>query len=301
VIAGARLLDTTPCPELLDELRGICSEAAAAILCHYVGDEAARYRTKSDASPVTAADLAAHSIIVTGLAHFGLPVLSEESAPEHLRERLDWERFWMVDPLDGTREFLERTGDFTINIALIDCGRAVLGVIAAPLRGEIYAGVPGAGAWKHGEGAWRDIACRSIGEARPLRVLTSRRHGGEKLEACLAELAKRPGGIERECVGSALKFCLLAEGRADFYPRFAPCSEWDTAAGQALLEGAGGAVLMEDGSPLRYNQGEALASPHFLALAEPGHPVWTQAGLLPAPVRGIGDPALYSKGHPRQR
>lgn len=229
--------------------------------------------SKSDNTPVTAADLAADRLLVEGLAPFGLPVLSEESV-EQAASRRQWDAFWMVDPLDGTREFLERTGEFTINIALIEGHRAALGLIAIPLTGELYVGGPGLGAWRRVDGGWEAIRCRDLAADGPLVVLTSRRHRGERLEAWLCQLEGRVPGIERRHSGSAIKFCRLAEGIADCYPRFSPCSEWDTAAGQALLEGAGGAVLGLDGKALSYNARESLLSPDFLALADPGHSVW---------------------------
>jgi len=221
----------------LDALRQLCEEAGAAITRHYQTDDGSSHRSKSDNSPLTDADLASHAILVAGLQQFGLPVLSEESPPDAFSDRLGWDEFWMVDPLDGTKEFIERTGEFTINIALIRQHRACFGLIGVPLRGEIYAGESGGAAAKYRDGQWQPIQCRKLAASAPLVVLTSRRHRGSKLEACLQGLQGHEGGVEREYMGSALKFCQLAEGKADFYPRFSPCSEWDTAAGQALLEG----------------------------------------------------------------
>jgi 3'(2'), 5'-bisphosphate nucleotidase len=252
----------------LDALCGLCEDAGAAIASHYHSDDGSSHRNKSDNSPLTDADLASHAILVAGLQQFGLPVLSEESSPEVFSERLGWDEFWMVDPLDGTKEFIERTGEFTINIALIRKHRACFGMIALPLRGEIYVGEPGRGAAKYRDGQWHPIQCRKLTAAAPLVVLTSRRHRGDKLAACLQGLEGHAGGVEREYMGSALKFCELAEGRADFYPRFSPCSEWDTAAGQALLEGAGGQLVGLEGEPLQYNAREGLLNPDFLAVAD---------------------------------
>jgi 3'(2'), 5'-bisphosphate nucleotidase len=249
--------------------------AAAAILSHYHSETPATSEIKADSTPVTAADLAAHDILVDGLARFDLPVLSEESA-EHAGHRRAWETFWMVDPLDGTREFLERTGEFSINIALIEAHRATFGLIAIPGTGEVFCGGPGLGAWRLAAGAWQAMHCRSLPEAGPLVVLTSRRHRGEKLAHLLSGLSDLVPDVRQVHCGSAIKFCRLADGSADFYPRFSPCSEWDTAAGQALLEGAGGAVLSVNGSPLRYNARDILLSPKFYALADPGHPLWSK-------------------------
>ena len=256
-----------------DSLARLAEEAALAILDYYHADESIEPEAKSDNTPVTAADLAAHHTLLEGLAPFGLPVLSEESV-EQASSRRQWDTFWMVDPLDGTREFLERTGEFSINIALIEGHRATLGLIAIPLTGELFIGGPGLGAWRRVDSGWEAIHCRTLPAAGPVVVLTSRRHRGDRLEAWLGQLAARVTRVERRHSGSAIKFCRLAEGSADCYPRFAPCSEWDTAAGQALLEGAGGAVLGLDGEPLSYNARDSLLSPHFQALADPGHPVW---------------------------
>lgn len=247
--------------------------AGAAILSHYHSEAPVASETKADSTPVTAADLAAHDVLVQGLSKFGLPVLSEESAEQAL-QREEWETFWMVDPLDGTREFLERTGEFSINIALIEAHRATFGLIAIPVTGEIFCGGPTVGAWKCARSGWRPVHGRSLPQAGPVIVLASRRHRGEKVERFLAELSDLVPDLKRMHSGSAIKFCRLAEGSADLYPRFSPCSEWDTAAGQALLEGAGGAVLSLDGSPLRYNSRDTLLSPNFFALADPEHPLW---------------------------
>ena len=278
----------TPYAEFVEPLVQLCQEAAGSILSHYASAEAHEHDTKSDSSPLTAADLASHRMLLAGLQPFGLPVLSEESDAAVREQARRWRRYWLVDPLDGTKEFLERTGEFTINIALIEQQRAVFGVVALPLEQEIYLGIPGQGAWKcgwqrntkHSIGGWQSIACRSLPAAMPTQVLTSRRHRGEKLEACLKQLRASVARVERAYVGSALKFCRLAAGEADFYPRFSPCSEWDTAAGQAVLEGAGGAIIDLQGRPLRYNRGDSLLNPHFLAIADPAAAVWST--LLPS-------------------
>ena len=256
-----------------DALAPLARQAAVVILEFYQDGAALQEVTKADNTPVTAADLAAHRLIVDGLAVHGLPVLSEESAEDAV-ERRDWPAFWMVDPLDGTREFLERTGEFSINIALIEGHRAVLGLIAIPVTGELYLGGPGSGAWRLEREEWTPVCTRRLPEAGPVGVLTSRRHRGAALDDYLGRL-EQSFPLERHHSGSAIKFCRLAEGRADVYPRFSPCSEWDTAAGQALLEGAGGAVLGTDGKPLRYNARDTLLSPHFLALADPDHALWS--------------------------
>jgi len=272
----------TPFAEYVEPLLQLCRESANCIMTHYASAQASEHNMKSDSSPLTAADLASHRILLAGLAPFGLPVLSEESDAGVREQARHWQRYWLVDPLDGTKEFLGRTGEFTINIALVENGQAVFGVVATPVSQEIYLGVPGQGAWRYNWGRanenWQAIACRGLEQTRPTLVLTSRRHRGEALDACLEQLRAGVGRVERAYVGSALKFCQLAAGEADFYPRFSPCSEWDTAAGQALLEGAGGAIFDLQGRPLRYNRGESLLNPHFLAVADPGVEVWS--GLL---------------------
>jgi 3'(2'), 5'-bisphosphate nucleotidase len=252
----------------LNRLCALCEEAGAAIVSHYHSDDASSHRSKADNSPLTNADLASHDILLRGLEQFGLPVLSEESPPEAFSARRDWSEFWMVDPLDGTKEFIERTGEFTINIALIRQHRACFGLVAVPLRGQVYAGEPGRAAARYQHGQWQAIQCRSLQPPAPLVVLTSRRHRGERLDACLEDVARCGSEVRRDYVGSALKFCQLAAGEADFYPRFSPCSEWDTAAGQALLEGAGGCLHDLEGAPLRYNEREGLLNPDFLAVAD---------------------------------
>jgi 3'(2'), 5'-bisphosphate nucleotidase len=258
--------------EQLDALRegiiALAREAAAEILRVYEGEF--DVQRKDDDSPLTAADLAAHRCIVEGLERLspGIPVLSEESAqdvPALLRRQ--WPRMWLVDPLDGTREFVKRNGEFTVNIALIDEGEAVLGVVQAPVTGALWHGQRGRGAFRR-EGD-RDVPVRTRTPATaPLRVAASRSHRDPRTEAVLA----RMGEVEAIGVGSSLKFCRLAEGTMDAYPRFGPTSEWDTAAGQCVLEAAGGAVLDPRGRPLRYNQRDTILNGDFIALGDPSLP-----------------------------
>lgn len=269
-------------------LLALCRRAAAAICEHYAHPSAGEFEAKGDASPLTRADLASHAILSEGLGAMGesLPLLSEESTPAEIADRHQWSRYWLVDPLDGTKEFLGRTGEFTINVALIENHCPVLGVLYRPLDNLAYVGIPGQLAKRYsltkGEG-WSEssLATRPLSDSHDLLVLASRRHTGDRLLACLAWLESSWGPVARGNMGSALKFCVMAEGSGDFYPRFSPCCEWDTAAGQAILEAAGGALLGLDGKPLRYNTAESLYSPPFYAVADAGHPLWQS--LINAP------------------
>jgi 3'(2'), 5'-bisphosphate nucleotidase len=195
-----------------------------------------------------------------------LPVLSEESAEIPFRERSGWERYWLVDPLDGTKEFVSRNGEFTVNIALIEGHRPVMGVVHIPVADTTYSGIPGHGAWREANDRGRlPIGVRRILRP-PLRVVGSRSHGNPALESALQGF----GPYELKPAGSSIKLCMVAEGSADLYPRLGPTSEWDIAAGQAVMEAAGGQVVrLSDGTALRYNTGESLLNPDFLAYGDP--------------------------------
>ncbi|MEQ8517112.1 MAG: 3'(2'),5'-bisphosphate nucleotidase CysQ, partial [Chromatocurvus sp.] len=207
-----------------------------------------------------------------------IPVLSEESPREVIAQRHGWDRLWLVDPLDGTREFLDRSGEFTVNLALVEGGVPRLGILYLPLEQIAYLGIPGDNGWRCQQlnGCWvrRELAPRRFFPDGGITVLASRRHRNARLEKTLSLLASRVGSIERLDSGSALKFARLADGGGDCYPRFSPCSEWDVAAGQAILESVGGAVLGLDGQPLRYNARGTLLSPHFLAVADRSPRLW---------------------------
>ncbi|MBD8872434.1 3'(2'),5'-bisphosphate nucleotidase CysQ [Rhodanobacter sp. DHB23] len=224
---------------------------------------------KDDRSPLTAADLAAQKVIAEGLALLDpvLPLVSEEASQVSWEQRRAWARHWLVDPLDGTREFVKRNGEFTVNIALIDRHEPVLGVVLAPVTGDLYAAARGIGAWwQAGDGGdWERIGTRAL--ARPAVVAGSRSHGGSQEEALHRLLGE---GFVLQPLGSSLKFCLLARGGADVYLRLGPTSEWDTAAAQCVLEEAGGAVLDLHGKPLRYDRGESLLNPEFIAVGDAG-------------------------------
>ena len=247
----------------------IARQAGAAILKVYASDF--DVTAKPDQSPLTEADMAAHRVIAAGLAQLApqLPLLSEEGAAIDWEQRRHWRRWWLVDPLDGTREFVKRNGEFTVNIALIEDGVPLLGIIYAPVFDYMVHAQRGAGAWLRESASGQDIALASRRPAQaPLRVAASRSH----LDARTVQVLDALGEHERHGLGSSLKFCRLAEGRIDVYPRFGPTSEWDTAAGQCVLEAAGGAVLGLDGEPFRYNRGPSLLNPDFIALGDPGLP-----------------------------
>jgi 3'(2'), 5'-bisphosphate nucleotidase len=243
----------------LERLLRIASAAAAETLRFY--EDSSQVTLKTDGSPVTAADHAAHDRIVEELTAWDatVPIVSEESVVPSYEERRRWRRFWLVDPLDGTKEFLARNGEFTVNVALIQDHEPVLGVIVAPaLRVAYYAG--------HGLGAWKRTAdghCERLSpEATPrpakIRIVESRSHPSPRLETLVQSLAP----VERVRLGSSLKFCRLAEGAADLYPRLGPTMEWDVAAGDCIYRNSGpnGTVRA---STLRYNQ-PSLTVPEFV-------------------------------------
>ena len=236
----------------------IAQRAAAAILAIYRSDFAVQQ--KDDRSPLTAADLAAHRLIVAELAaltpHW--PILSEESAAIAWDERSRWSRYWLVDPLDGTREFVKRNGEFTVNIALIDAHRPILGVVQTPVSGELACAWQGGGAWlTDAAGATRRVHTRPRPRTAPLTMAGSRSHGSARE----AELLARLGPVTKVPLGSSLKFVRIAAAAADLYLRLGPTSEWDTAAGQCVLEEAGGAVLDLAGRPLRLQHPRLAAQP----------------------------------------
>lgn len=257
---------------ILEEVRTIARAAGDAIMSVYARDFSVEL--KADRSPVTEADRAADAIISSRLAqlHPVLPILSEESAPTPWEERRQWHRYWLVDPLDGTKEFVRKNDEFTVNIALVEDHRAVLGVVLAPALKLEFSGALGEGAWRReADGPLMPArasaaAHASAAQSVPLNVMGSRSHPGPGLSAFLARL----GPYELTPMGSSLKVCMVADGRADIYPRLGPTSEWDTAAAQAILESAGGGMIDLAGQPLRYNTKDRLLNPHFLAVGDLG-------------------------------
>jgi 3'(2'), 5'-bisphosphate nucleotidase len=258
------LSDPTEQRRLLDAVCDIARAAGRAILEVYGRDFTVS--RKGDNSPLTEADRVAHTIIARDLKALddAIPLLSEESAPEDHAARRSWSRYWLVDPLDGTKEFVKRNGEFTVNIALVVDGRAVLGAVYAPVLDRLYFGALAQGAWRaDGLATPYAIAVRKTA-ASPVRVVGSRSHPSPELGQYLARL----GPHEITDMGSSLKICLIAEGAADVYPRLGPTSEWDTAAAQAILESAGGRMIDLAGRPLRYNSKDDLLNPHFLAFGD---------------------------------
>ena len=254
----------SPDPALREGVIAVARAAAAEITGVYALDF--EVSSKADASPVTAADLAAHGVIVAGLAALtpDIPVLSEESADACFAARHAWTRYWLVDPLDGTREFVKKNGEFSVNIALVDAGEAVFGVIQQPVGGVVWHGGAACGAYRRDAEGERAISTRRP-PAPPLVIAASRSHRDARTDAVIARFP----GAEVLGLGSSLKFCRIAEGLLDLYPRFGPTSEWDTAAGQAILEGAGGTLLDPRGRPFRYNQRETLLNGDFVASGDP--------------------------------
>src|SRR3984885_13203589 len=259
----------SPYTQFLGPVIEIARRAGAAILEIY-DSGVIELAEKADASPLTQADLRAHHTIIGGLSALtpDWPVLSEESADIDFSERAQWSRYWLVDPLDGTKEFLSHNGEFTVNIALIDGHEPVLGVVYAPARGLLYYGIPGAGAFRaHGNEPASPIVVQRHAAA-PLRIVGSRSHRGDSLDALLSHL----GSHQLIAVGSSLKLCMIAEGSADLYPRLGATCEWDTAAAHAVVLAAGGFVTPTQGSPLTYNSRPELLNPHFLVYADRDRP-----------------------------
>lgn len=244
-------------------------EAGQAILKIYQNEDFG-VELKADASPLTRADRAAHQVILKHLETSGIPVLSEEGKHLPYDQRQLWEELWIVDPVDGTKEFIKRNGEFTVNIALVRDGKAVLGVVLAPVLGHLYVGEAGSGAWRLDvsmdsgvdlEQTWAAKQALPMGmpSDRPFTVVASRSHMSPETEAFVDEMRAANGKVELISKGSSLKLCMVAEGTADAYPRFAPTMEWDTAAGQAVCEAAGCEVIDQNtGQPMRYNRAELL-------------------------------------------
>jgi len=221
---------------------------------------------KDDNSPLTEADMAAHHVITDGLKKLTpeIPILSEESAKIPFSTRRQWHRYWLVDPLDGTREFVKRNGEFTVNIALIEDHQPVIGVIHTPVTDVCYYASNDDGAYKKLPGQAAEKISTRAKEPGHTLVAGSRSHRGDSLNAFLEKI----GSYEIISMGSSLKSCLVAEGKVDIYPRLGPTSEWDTAAAQCVVENAGGKLVELSMQPMRYNTKESLLNPHFLVIGD---------------------------------
>lgn len=257
---------------LIPEVDALVQRAGDAILEVYArsGDIAAE--SKQDDSPLTEADRRAHKVLVEGLSQLvpAWPVLSEESDMPAFSERSAWQTYWLIDPLDGTKEFISRNGEFTVNVALIQDGEPVAGWVWVPVQGLLYRGLclgDRQEAIVSRQGVVTAIRTRPLSRER-LDMVASRRHGGEAIDALLQRIEGQFAQIEMKNMGSSLKICLVAEGEADWYPRLAPTSEWDTAAAHAVLRGAGGDMFDTTLKPLRYNQKADILNPHFHAFGD---------------------------------
>ncbi len=248
-----------PYSSLLPDVIRVADEASAKVLRIYQSDFKVSY--KEDESPITAADVASHEIIVKGLHNISrdIPILSEEGAQAPWEERRHWRRFWLVDPIDGTKEFTQRTGEFTVNIALIEDGEPVMGVVTAPALKEAFWGIKGEGAHKR-DRTGRIHRIRVAEPQATKRVVASKNHMNDETRAFIKAL----GAHKTLQAGSSLKFCRIAEGHADIYPRMGPTSEWDTAAAHAVLLAAGGNVHTLESKPLEYGKEDVL-NPYFIA------------------------------------
>lgn len=257
---------------LLRSIEALSIEAGEKIMEFYGSVSEVAVETKADDSPVTAADFAANDIIVNGLQALTpqLPIISEEAPLPEYSLRKTWPRYWLVDPLDGTKEFIAGNGEFTVNIALIEQSIPVMGCVYAPAMQTLYSGALGFGAWKKTGDQRVLIQSKKILQAKKqevFRVIGSRAYGIPDLPK---KIIDHFSSIEYRRLGSSLKLCLIAEGAVDFYPRHRPTKEWDTAAAQAVLESSGGAVLTPTLEPLRYNLKAEILNPSFYVVGDQG-------------------------------
>jgi len=262
--------------ELLDLADRVASSAGQEILTVYNKTGVIDVTVKDDNSPLTEADQRAHHRIVAGLGEATpeIPILSEEAAQRDYAERSRWDRYWLVDPLDGTKEFVKRNGEFTVNIALIEQGRPELGIVHVPVTGVTYLGVQGEGASRRGPGGEvSEIRCRRLAAGqKSLKVVASRSHRSPDLDGLLDRIRLVFPDLELVSMGSSLKICLVAAGEADLYPRLGPTCEWDTAAAHAVLAAAGGSMVDPEFNELRYNGKAELLNPYFTAIGDPDYP-----------------------------
>ena len=276
---------------LLRSVEALARRAGRAILQVYAHEFSVQ--EKADRSPLTEADAAAHAIIVAALTKLtpSVPILSEEAVEAFPRSFVG-PRYWLVDPLDGTKEFIKRNGEFTVNIALIELGRPVLGVVHAPALAVTYLAAAGLGAFRQqGENQAHPIQVAEHCTTSPWRVVGSRSHASDALDVLLERL----GAHTLVSMGSSLKFCLVADGSADLYPRLGPTSLWDTAAAQCVVEQAGGRVVTLAGEPLRYDNLDAMLNPWFVAYGKGGADWTRMIGAGFADSGGVATPGSSAR------
>jgi 3'(2'), 5'-bisphosphate nucleotidase len=256
--------------EYLSSLIKLVHRVSDSILEIYHQIDPLEIQLKSDDTPVTLADMLAHQLLIETLQQLtpDIPIISEESQLISYQERKHWKKFWLVDPLDGTKEFIAKTDDFSINIALIENHQPIFGLIHVPVTGVTYYAAKTVGAvgaekrWP--DGRTEQINTRSLPKEKPLIIASRRYANNQQLQYFLQQI----GQYERLSRGSAIKFCLIAEGSADIYPRMGETSEWDSAAGQCFVEAAGGVVVDTQRQPLRYNMRQTFLNPHFIAIGD---------------------------------
>lgn len=256
--------------ELFKKLIAIIKQAGDAIMEIYARSDF-MVTKKEDNSPVTVADKISNNIIIEALKKLtpDIPILSEESTEIPYEERKEWQQFWLIDPLDGTKEFIKRNGEFTINIALIEDNKPILGVVYAPALGTLYYGAKGLGAYKLEDSSKKRITTQEYKNGDLLNIVASHSHHNENTEKFIKNIEQDHIPINIITIGSSLKFCLVAEGSIHVYPRFGPTMEWDTGAGQAIIEATGGTVTDMENRPLRYNK-EKLLNPYFIVNGSQG-------------------------------
>jgi 3'(2'), 5'-bisphosphate nucleotidase len=261
----------------VDQVIEVAQEAGEAILDVYEGTGDVEIDRKADDSPLTEADMASHRRIVEGLTRLpvDIPILSEESSDEFSAStRTSWNRHWLVDPLDGTKEFIKHNGEFTVNIALVEDDTPVIGVVHVPANDRTFVAVPTEDPYVLGDGTRHVLEAEPPGPEEPVKVVVSRSHLNEATENYVDRIEQAGREVDLVRAGSSLKFCRIAEGQAHLYPRLAPTMEWDTAAAHAVLEAAGGTIVETDerqpltDEPLTYNK-ENLTNPYFVAAAAP--------------------------------
>ena len=275
---------------LLPQVSAIAAAAGADIMAIYRDESRWDVQGKRDDSPLTAADIAANKTIVAGLKKLApeIPVISEECDETPFSERSNWSRCWVVDPLDGTKEFIARNDEFSVNIALVENNEAILGVVYSPVTQMAYVAVRGLGAFRidqNGKTTPLKTARLPLQKERAVRLVASRSHRDVREAGFMDAVQEKIGMTELSSAGSAFKICAVAEGLADAYPRFGPTMEWDTAAGQVVIEEAGGALLDDEGRPFRYNARESLRNGSFIVLGDAAEK-WLEVWLT---AHGLGN------------